>query len=144
VGADTFAFYGAQTGLQTHLTITDFEIGKDQIDVSQLLGANTLSGDALNDYLLGLITNADIINDVLQIDLSGLMSTENQVGASVQLTIQKASITSTGDGESGAMITGDALKVALSEVISSSFVSTSVASDMWLSDLAPLTYPSAT
>ncbi|NDE05563.1 MAG: hypothetical protein EB003_13135, partial [Flavobacteriia bacterium] len=138
-------FYGAQPGLQTHLTITDFEIGVDRIDVSQLLDANSLlSGDDLNNHILDLITNANIDADGLHIDLSDLMSSNNQIGASVQLTIQKASITPTGNFESEPTeVTGNDLKAALSEAISTSFETTSALSDAWILDLSPLVYPSA-
>jgi hypothetical protein len=97
-----------------------------------------ISAGDLTDYLDAYLANTEPDQSV-EFDLSELTSDASDY---IKLTIQKAS-TSTGDGESGPMITGDALKEALSEAISTSFVTTSVASDWWLSDLAPLTYPSA-
>jgi hypothetical protein len=143
-GIDTFAFYGAQTGLQTHLTITDFEIGTDRIDISRLLGEQWLTGSAnLDGYLDDIITAAIVDADGVHLDLSSLMSNVNSVGAQVQLTIEHASTETIGpDGATQAIvISGQDIKNALSTSV---FETTSVASDMWFSDLAPLTYPSAT
>ena len=142
-GSDTFAFYGAQQGLQTHLTITDFEIGSDRIDISKLLGEQWLTGSAnLDGYLVGIITAATVDADGVHLDLSSLMSNVNSEGAQVQLTIEHASTQTVGtDGAIEAtVISGQNIKNALSTSV---FETTSLASDMWFSDLAPLTYPSA-
>jgi Ca2+-binding RTX toxin-like protein len=142
-GGDTFAFYGAQQGLQTHLTITDFEIGTDRIDISKLLGEQWLTGSAnLDGYLDDIITAAIVDDDGVHLDLSSLMSNVNSEGAQVQLTIEHASTQTTGaDGVTQTtVISGQNIKNALSTSV---FETTSLASDMWFSDLAPLTYPSA-
>jgi Ca2+-binding RTX toxin-like protein len=142
-GGDTFAFYGAQQGLQTHLTITDFEIGIDRIDISKLLGEQWLTGSAnLDGYLVDIITAAIVDADGVHLDLSSLMSDANSEGAQVQLTIEHASTQTVGaDGAIEAtVISGQNIKNALSTSV---FETTSLASDMWFSDLAPLTYPSA-
>jgi Ca2+-binding RTX toxin-like protein len=142
-GSDTFAFYGAQVGLQTHLTIADFEIGIDRIDISKLLGEQWLTGSAnLDGYLDDIITNAIVDADGVHLDLSSLMSDANSEGAQVQLTIEYASTQTVGaDGAIEAtVINGQDIKNALSTSV---FETTSLASDMWFSDLAPLTYPNA-
>jgi len=135
-GADVFAFYGAQSGLQTHLTITDFEIGTDRIDVSQL----GISAGVLTTYLNDYLTDPES-DPLVEFDLSALTSDTSD---SIKLTIQKASITPTGNSESEPTeVTGNALKAALSDAISTSFEMTSGLSDAWVLDLAPLVYPSA-
>ena len=135
-GTDTFAFYGAQAGLQTHLTITDFEIGTDRIDVSNL----GISAGDLTTYLNDYLTDPES-DPLVEFDLSALTSDTSD---SIKLTIQKASITPTGNSESEPTeVTGNALKAALSDAISTSFETTSGLSDAWVLDLAPLVYPSA-
>ena len=134
-GADTFAFYGAQAGLQTHLTITDFEIGIDRIDVSQL----GISAGDLTDYLDAYLLANAASNESVQFDLSELTSNGED---SIIVTLAGVTVGDLVEVDKG-ITDVDALKEALSEAISTSFVTTSVASDWWLSDLAPLTYPSA-
>jgi Ca2+-binding RTX toxin-like protein len=73
-GADTFAFYGAQAGLQTHLTITDFEIGADRIDISKLLGEQWSLGEV---DLSHIVITEDVNKQNVFLDLSGLTDDEN-------------------------------------------------------------------
>jgi len=143
-GADTFGFYGAQAGLQTHLTITDFEIGVDHIDISKLLGAQWSSASAdLESRLDELIGAATFDADGVYLDLSSLMSNVDAQSAHVQLTIGHATTQSMGvDGATQVTpLSGQGIKNALTTAV---FEATSVASDMWLSDLTPLVYPNAT
>jgi len=85
--------------------------------------------------------SAEIDTNGVHINLLDLMGSENQAGANVQLTIQKASLT-TSENET-VEVSGTALQTALSENISSAFVTTEALSDAWVLDLAPLVYPNA-
>jgi Ca2+-binding RTX toxin-like protein len=137
-GADTFAFYGAQAGLQTHLTITDFEIGADRIDISKLLGEQWSLGEV---DLSHIVITEDVNKQNVFLDLSGLTDDEND-SVCVQLSVKNATtqVLDTDGGTLSIPATAQNIKNALSTSV---FETTSVASDMWFSDLAPLTYPSA-